>query len=233
MASLPKLSIVIPCYNENRFLSELIERVRRSPVANKEIILVDDASDDGTTELIRGEIAAKVDAVVYHNHNRGKGAAIRSGLAKVTGDMVIIQDADLEYDPAEYPKLMGPIIDGRADVVFGSRFSGEGPHRVHLFWHYVGNRLLTLLSNMITNLNLTDMETCYKIFRTDVIRRITIEQNRFGIEPELTAKMARLHCRIYEVGITYSGRSYAEGKKINWKDGIWAIYCIIRYGITG
>ena len=233
MTTAPKLSIVIPCYNEFRFLPELIERVRRSPVASKEIILVDDASSDGTTDLIRREIAARVDAVVYHQRNMGKGAAIRSGLAKVTGDLVIIQDADLEYDPLEYPKLMGPIIDGRADVVFGSRFTGEGPHRVHLFWHYVGNRFLTLLSNMITNLNLTDMETCYKIFRTEVIRQITIEQNRFGIEPELTAKVARRRCRIYEVGISYSGRSYGEGKKINWKDGVWAIYCIIRYGITG
>ncbi|MFH1982584.1 MAG: glycosyltransferase family 2 protein [Pseudomonadota bacterium] len=233
MATPPKLSIIIPCYNENQFLPRLIERVQQSPIDNKEIILVDDASNDGTTALIRGGIAAEVDAVVYHERNMGKGAAIRSGLAKVTGDIVIIQDADLEYDPAEYPKLIAPILDGRADVVFGSRFTGEGPHRVHLFWHYVGNRFLTLLSNMVTNLNLTDMETCYKVFRTEVIRRITLEQNRFGIEPELTAKVARLDCRIYEVGISYSGRSYAEGKKINWKDGLWAVYCIIRYGIVG
>lgn len=231
MSSAPKLSIIIPCFNERMFLPELVARVQDAPVAAKEIIIVDDASTDGTTELIRDQIAHRVDAVIHHERNRGKGAAIRSGLTRVTGDLVIIQDADLEYDPEEYPKLMAPIIDGRADVVFGSRFTGEGPHRVHLFWHYVGNRFLTLLSNMFTNINLTDMETCYKVFRTDVIRSIRIEQNRFGIEPELTAKVARLGCRIYEVGISYSGRSYAEGKKINWKDGVKAIYCILRYGL--
>jgi len=161
----------------------------------------------------------------------GKGAAIRSGLAYVTGDIVIIQDADLEYDPMEYPKLMGPIVEGRADVVYGSRFMGGGPHRVHLFWHYVGNKMLTILSNMVTNLNLTDMETCYKLFRTDVIKRINIEQDRFGIEPEITAKVAKEKCRIYEVGISYYGRSYGEGKKIGWKDGVKAIYVILRYSI--
>lgn len=227
----PKLSVVIPCYNEKAFLTDLIARVQAAPGPCKEIIVVDDASTDGTAELIRAEIAHRVDAVIFHSKNMGKGAALRSGLARVTGDMVIIQDADLEYDPGEYAKLLAPILDGRADVVFGSRFTGEGPHRVHLFWHYVGNRFLTLLSNMFTNINLTDMETCYKVFRTDVIRSIRIEQNRFGIEPELTAKVARLGCRIYEVGISYSGRSYAEGKKINWKDGVKAIYCILRYGL--
>jgi glycosyltransferase involved in cell wall biosynthesis len=172
-----------------------------------------------------------VDRVLYHERNRGKGAAIRSGLEHVTGDIVIIQDADLEYDPHEYPKLIGPIVEGKADVVYGSRFTGEGPHRVHLFWHYVGNRILTLLSNVFTNLNLTDMETCYKVFRAEVIRSIRIRQNRFGIEPELTAKIARLRCRVYEVGISYYGRSYEEGKKIGWKDGVKAIYCIVRYGL--
>jgi glycosyltransferase involved in cell wall biosynthesis len=227
----PTIAVVIPCYNERRTLADLVRRVREAPVARKQLILVDDCSTDGTTELIRAEIEPLVDRVVYHERNRGKGAAIRSGLEHVTGDIVIIQDADLEYDPHEYPKLIGPIVEGKADVVYGSRFTGEGPHRVHLFWHYVGNRILTLLSNVFTNLNLTDMETCYKVFRTEVIRSIRIRQNRFGIEPELTAKIARLGCRVYEVGISYYGRSYEEGKKIGWKDGVKAIYCIVRYGL--
>ena len=227
----PMIAVVIPCYNERSTLADLVRRVREAPVARKQLILVDDCSTDGTTELIRAEIEPLVDRVVYHERNRGKGAAIRSGLEHVTGDIVIIQDADLEYDPDEYPKLIGPIVEGKADVVYGSRFTGEGPHRVHLFWHYVGNRILTLLSNVFTNLNLTDMETCYKVFRTEVIRSIRIRQNRFGIEPELTAKIARLGCRVYEVGISYYGRSYEEGKKIGWKDGVKAIYCIVRYGL--
>ena len=226
-----KLSIIIPCYNEKRSLSELISLVKGSPVKEKEIILVDDCSNDGTTELIKTKIEKEVDKVIYHPKNMGKGAAIRSGLKYVTGDLVIIQDADLEYDPREYPKLMAPIIEGKADVVYGSRFLGEGPHRVHLFWHYVGNKFLTILSNMFTNLNLTDMETCYKIFRTEIIKGITIEQKGFGIEPEITAKIAKIKCRVYEVGISYYGRSYNEGKKINWKDGFKAIYVIFRYGI--
>lgn len=209
----------------------MISRVKSSPVPDKEIILVDDCSTDGTRELIRTRIERTVDRVIYQPMNRGKGAAIRSGLDWVTGDIVIIQDADLEYDPMEYSKLMGPIVEGRADVVYGSRFMGAGPHRVHLFWHYVGNRILTLLSNMFTNLNLTDMETCYKLFRTDIIRGLSIQQNRFGIEPEITAKVARAKCRIYEVGISYYGRTYGEGKKIGWKDGLKAIYVILRYGI--
>jgi len=227
----PTITVVIPCYNERRTLADLVRRVRAAPVARKQLILVDDCSTDGTTELIRAEIEPLVDRVVYHERNQGKGAAIRSGLEHVTGDIVIIQDADLEYDPDEYPKLIGPIVEGKADVVYGSRFTGEGPHRVHLFWHYVGNRILTLLSNVFTNLNLTDMETCYKVFRAEVIRSIRIRQNRFGIEPELTAKIARLGCRVYEVGISYYGRSYEEGKKIGWKDGVKAIYCIVRYGL--
>ncbi|MDD2604371.1 MAG: glycosyltransferase family 2 protein [Desulfobacterales bacterium] len=231
MISDPTLSVVIPCYNERDTLADLIRRVRESPVPRKQLILVDDCSTDGTTALIRAEIEALVDRVVYHERNRGKGAAIRSGLEHVTGDIVVIQDADLEYDPGEYPKLIGPIVEGKADVVYGSRFTGEGPHRVHLFWHYVGNRILTLLSNVFTNLNLTDMETCYKVFRTEVIRSIRIRQNRFGIEPELTAKVARLKCRVYEVGISYYGRSYEEGKKIGWRDGVKALYCIVRYGL--
>jgi len=226
-----KLSIVIPCYNEKDHLLELISRVKSAPVPDKEIILVDDYSTDGTRELIRTRIETTVDRVIYQPMNRGKGAAIRSGLDCVTGDIVIIQDADLEYDPMEYLKLMTPIVEGKADVVYGSRFMGGDPHRVHLFWHYVGNRILTLLSNMFTNLNLTDMETCYKLFRTDVIKGMTIQQDRFGIEPEITAKVARTKCRVYEVGISYYGRSYGEGKKIGWKDGLKAVYVILRYGI--
>ena len=229
--TMKRLSIIIPCYNERQTLADLIRKVRNAPVSDKEIILVDDCSTDGTTDLIRTEIAAQVDRVVYHEHNQGKGAAIRTGLEFVTGDIVIIQDADLEYDPDEYPRLIAPIWENKADVVYGSRFTGEGPHRVHLFWHYVGNRILTLLSNVFTNLNLTDMETCYKVFRTEVIKRIKIRQSRFGIEPELTAKIARQKCRVYEVGISYYGRSYDEGKKIGWKDGFKAIYCIVRYGL--
>ena len=212
-------------------LPSLLQRVMDSPVEDKEIILVDDASTDGTTELIREQLERKVAKTVYHTGNMGKGAAIRSGLYHVTGDIVLIQDADLEYDPMEYPKLLGPILEGQADVVYGSRFMGAGPHRVHLFWHYVGNRMLTLFSNMFTNLNLTDMETCYKAFRTEIIKNITLEQNRFGIEPELTAKIARTKCRVYEVGISYYGRSYEEGKKIGWKDGFKAVYAIVKYGL--
>ena len=226
-----KLSIIIPCYNEKEHIAKLIHLVRNSPVEDKEIILVDDGSNDGTIELIRSDLESKVDKVIYHSKNRGKGAAIRSALEHVTGDMVIIQDADLEYDPDEYPKLIAPIIDGKADVVYGSRFLGEGPHRVHLFWHYVGNRLLTILSNMFTNLNLTDMETCYKLFRTEIIKGIIIKEDGFGIEPEITAKVAKMKCRIYEVGISYYGRSYKEGKKINWRDGLKALFVILKFGI--
>jgi glycosyltransferase involved in cell wall biosynthesis len=226
-----KLSIIIPCYNEKEHLPKLITHVRNSPLDNTEVILVDDGSKDGTRELIKSELESKVDKVIYHNQNRGKGAAIQSALGYVTGEMVIIQDADLEYDPNEYPKLIAPIENGKADVVYGSRFLGEGPHRVHLFWHYIGNKILTILSNMFTNLNLTDMETCYKLFRTDIIKNIDINENGFGIEPEITAKVARTKCRIYEVGISYYGRSYQEGKKINWKDGLRALYVILKYGI--
>ena len=226
-----KLSIIIPCYNEKNFLPELVSLVKNSPVDEKEIILVDDGSNDGTTELIRSHVESEVDKVIYHGENRGKGAAIQSALKYVTGDLVIIQDADLEYDPNEYPKLMAPILEGKADVVYGSRFLGEGPHRVHLFWHYVGNKFLTILSNMFTNLNLTDMETCYKLFRTDIIKGIILHEKGFGIEPEITAKVAKTHCRIYETGISYYGRSYREGKKIQWKDGLRAIYFTVKYGL--
>jgi glycosyltransferase involved in cell wall biosynthesis len=228
-----KLSIIIPCFNEKAHLHKLISRVKMSPVAEKEIILVDDFSNDGTTELIKSEISSKVDKVIYHTKNMGKGAAIQSALPYITGEMVIIQDADLEYDPGEYPILMAPIIEGKADVVYGSRFMGGSPHRVHLFWHYQGNKLLTLLSNMFTNLNLTDMETCYKLFRTDIIKGITLKERGFGIEPEITAKVAKTRCRIYEVGISYFGRTYEEGKKITWKDGAKALYKIIQYSIFG
>jgi len=226
-----KLSIVIPCYNEAKTIRTIIERVRRSPYAEKEIIVVDDCSRDGTRDLLRTQIEPMVDRVIYHDSNMGKGAALRTGFAAATGDAVIVQDADLEYDPTEYPKLMQPILEGRADVVFGSRFMGGEPHRVCYFWHMVGNKFLTLFSNMMTNLNLTDMETCYKVFRRDVLRKITIEEDRFGFEPEITAKVARLHVVIFEVGISYYGRTYAEGKKIGWRDGFRAIWAILKYNL--
>jgi len=226
-----KLSVIIPCYNEKDHLPELISRVKNAPLENKEIILVDDGSTDGTTERIKADLEKEVDKVVYHRGNQGKGAAIRSGLEHATGDMILIQDADLEYDPNEYPKLIAPVVQGKADVVYGSRFSGGGPHRVHLFWHYVGNRLLTLFSNMFSNLNLTDMETGYKVFRAEILRSIQIEENGFGIEPEITVKVGKKRCRVYEVGISYYGRSYSEGKKITWKDGFKAVFVILKYGL--
>ncbi len=226
-----KLSIVIPCYNERETIQQIVDAVKMAPVEEMEIVLVDDASTDGTTELIRDKIEPAVDRVIYHQKNMGKGAALRSGFKKATGDIIVVQDADLEYDPQEYPVLMKPIISGHADVVFGSRFKGGKAHRVVYFWHMVGNRFLTLLSNMLTNINLTDMETCYKMFRREVIQSIEIEENRFGFEPEITAKVARGGYRIYEVGIAYHGRTYEEGKKIGWKDGFRAIYSTIKYNI--
>lgn len=227
-----KLTIVIPCYNELRTIDQIIEAVRRSPYPNKEIIVVDDCSIDGTREKLQSEIepSGRVDRVIYHDRNQGKGAALRTGFQHASGDIVIVQDADLEYDPNEYPRLMEPIISGNADVVFGSRFVGGDAHRVLYFWHRVGNNMLTLLSNMLTDLDLTDMETCYKAFRREVIQGIEIEESRFGFEPEITAKIAkRRDLRVYEVGISYYGRTYEEGKKIGWKDGLRAVYCIIKY----
>jgi glycosyltransferase involved in cell wall biosynthesis len=226
-----KLSIVIPCYNELSTLKDIIAAVKASPVEDKEIVIVDDFSTDGTRELLKNEIEQEVDKVVYHEVNKGKGAALRTGFEHVSGDVVIIQDADLEYDPEEYPLLLEPISRGKADVVYGSRFTGGGPHRVVYFWHMIGNKFLTLLSNMFTNINLTDMETCYKVFKSEVIKGISIEEDRFGFEPEITAKVSRMNCRIYEVGISYYGRTYAEGKKIGWRDGFRAIYAILKYNV--
>ena len=222
-----KLSIVIPVYNEKNTLETLLKRVERVDY-DKEIILIDDCSTDGTREVIEDYKNKPGYTVLTHSRNRGKGAALRTGFGHVTGDTVIIQDADLEYDPKDYGKLLEPILDGRADVVYGSRFLG-GPHRVLFFWHYLGNKVLTLLSNMLTNLNLTDMETCYKAFNRNVLNSITLKCDRFGFEPEFTSKVSRKKFRIYEVPISYSGRDYEEGKKIGWKDGVAAIWFIIRF----
>ena len=226
-----RLSVIIPCYNELYTIDDIINAVNAAPYPDKEIIIVDDCSTDGTREKLKQEIenSGRVSKVLYHAINQGKGAALRTGIQAATGDLVIIQDADMEYDPNEYPRLVEPILNNRADVVFGSRFLGGDAHRVLYFWHRVGNGLLTLMSNMFTNLNLTDMETCYKVFRREIIQSIQIEENRFGFEPEITAKVAKLNCRIFEVGISYYGRTYDEGKKIGWRDGVRAIYCIIKY----
>jgi len=228
-----KLSVIVPCYNEVDTIAQIIDAIKASPIQNCEIIIVDDCSTDGTRELLQQELGSQVDQVIYHTQNKGKGAALRTGFAVMTGDIAIVQDADLEYDPQEYPIMIEPILRGKADVVFGSRFQGAAPHRVAYYWHRVGNGFLTMLSNMFTNINLTDMETCYKAFRREIIQAIKIEEKRFGFEPEITAKVAKLNCRIYEVGISYYGRSYKEGKKIGWKDGVQAIFCIFKYNLFG
>ncbi len=222
------LSVLIPVYNEHATIGMIVEQVRAVPV-RKEIICVDDCSRDGTVDILRSMLAAgRIDKLLFHDVNRGKGAAIRTALAASTGNVVIVQDADLEYDPADWPALLEPIVDGRADAVFGSRFLG-GPHRVLYFWHSVGNFVLTLFSNMATNLNLTDMETCYKAIRGEVARALRLTSDRFGFEPEVTARLAQAHARIFEVPISYSGRTYAEGKKIGWKDGVAALWHIAKF----
>src|SRR5213083_1171998 len=226
-----KVSIVIPCYNEKNTIEKIVEAVRNALIQIKEIIVVDDCFQVGTQAVLRERLSQMVDRIIYHPANRGKGAALRSGFAAATGDIILVQDADLEYSPEDYPLLLEPIMSGKADAVFGSRFMGGRPHRVLFFWHMVGNKFLTLLSNMFTNLNLTDMETGYKAFRASLIKSIELEENRFGVEPEIIAKLARRGCRIYEVGISYSGRTYREGKKINWKDGIRAVYAIVKYNV--
>jgi glycosyltransferase involved in cell wall biosynthesis len=223
-----QISVIIPVYNEVSTIREIVARVQAVDL-EKEIIIIDDGSTDGTREQLHEITLSQENVrVLYHDHNQGKGAALRTGFESASGDIVIIQDADLEYDPREYPVLLEPILDGRADIVYGSRFLG-GPHRVLFFWHYLGNKFLTLLSNALTNLNLTDMETCYKVFRREVISDIQLKSNRFGFEPEFTAKIAKKGVRIYETPISYSGRTYAEGKKISWKDGVKAIFAIIWF----
>jgi glycosyltransferase involved in cell wall biosynthesis len=228
---MPQLTVVIPVYNEVQTIESTVDAVLAAGVDDLEVIAVDDASDDGTRDVLRDKIESRGVRVLYHERNQGKGAALRTGFAAATGDIVLIQDADLEYDPGEYPKLLKPILDGKADVVYGSRFAGGESHRVLYFWHSLGNRFLTLLSNVFTNLNLTDMEVCYKVFRREVLSQITIEEDRFGFGPEITAKVSRLGCRIYEVGISYSGRTYTEGKKIGWRDGVRAVWCILKYNL--
>ena len=228
---MPTLSVVIPCFNETNTIEQIVDKVHRAPVDDLEIIIVDDCSTDGTRDVLREKIEGQAARVIYHERNQGKGAALRTGFRAATGDMVIIQDADLEYDPQDYERLIAPILAGKADVVFGSRFGGGSESRVLYYWHYLGNRLLTTISNMLTNINLTDMEVCYKVFRRDIIQKIDIQESRFGFEPEITAKVAKMGCRIFEVGISYAGRTYSEGKKIGWRDGVRAIWCILKYNL--
>lgn len=228
-----KLSVIIPCYNEMATIEAILKKVRKAPLEiNREIVIVDDASTDGTREYLQHLSGEERDLkIVFHEENKGKGASLRSGFQQADGDILIVQDADLEYDPNDFGKILKPIIEGKADVVFGSRFSGGESHRVLYFWHYLGNKFLTLLSNAFTNLNLTDMEVGYKAFRKEMMDQVALKENRFGFDPEVTAKISRLKCRIYEVGVSYHGRTYDEGKKINWKDGLRALYVVLKYGL--
>tara|TARA_B100000073_G_scaffold342058_1_gene344517 strand:- start:72 stop:764 length:693 start_codon:yes stop_codon:yes gene_type:complete len=226
-----KLSIIIPCFNESNTIKKIIDKVYNNSKYENEIIVIDDCSTDGSREILKSELSNKISTLILNEKNYGKGYSVRKGIEKATGSILIIQDADLEYDPSDYPRLIEPIKNDFADVVFGSRFVGSEEKRVLFFWHSLGNKILTLFSNMLTNLNLTDMENCYKVFKTDVIKNIELKENRFGFEPEVTAKVAKKNLRIFEVGVKYYGRKYSEGKKITWKDGISAIRCIIYYNL--
>ena len=226
-----KLSVIIPCYNEINTLEQIIDKVNDQNLYNKEIIVIDDCSTDGTREILKTRIETKVQKIILNSKNFGKGYSLRQGIEAATGDIILIQDADLEYDPTDYSKLVEPIKKGYADVVYGSRFIGADEKRILFFWHSVGNKILTLFSNIFSNLNLTDMENCYKVFKSEVIKSINLKENRFGIEPEITAKIAKKNLRIYEVGVKYYGRKYKDGKKITWKDGFSALRCIIKYNI--